>query len=149
MRAGYWGIHDADIPPHPANRGLFWAYMNRVVYAPLLNLVKISALLFLLRLGGTKRSVQLAGRALIVFCVLQILAFSPVHIFTCDPIEYNWGGVREGRCLMGGAFSASLASINVVTDILTLLIPFVAFLDLKLTRRIRIALLAVFTLGGL
>ncbi len=149
IRAGYWGIHDADIPPHPWNQGLFWSYLNRVFYAPLLILVKISALLYLLRLGGTKQSVRLACRALIGFCVLQLLAFFPATVFMCQPIGYAWLGVPAGRCLRADLFAVALGSTNVFTDVVTLLIPLVAFLGLRLSGRIRFTLLGVFTLGGL
>lgn len=146
---GYWGIHDADVPPRPWNQGMFWNYLNQVVYNPVLSLVKISALLFLLRVGGTKKRVNIACTGMIWFNMLQLLAFAPVVVFQCLPIEYNWRGVSEGSCIEGGIFSTTLASTNVLTDILTLWIPFWAFLDLKVNKRVRNALLAVFGLGAL
>ncbi|CAP64898.1 uncharacterized protein PODANS_1_12890 [Podospora anserina S mat+] len=149
MRAGYWGIHDIDIPPHPANQGLFFAYLNRVFYSPLLALVKISALLFLLRLGGTKHFVHISCRALILFNILQVCAFLPATIFNCTPVEYVWTKpTGSGKCFNSGLFAVALASTNIVTDILTLLVPFVAFKDLRLGWRIRAALLTVFALGA-
>lgn len=116
---------------------------------PLLVLVKISALLFLLRLGGTKRSVRLACNTLIALCLAQLLAFLPATIFMCEPVQFTWLGVGGGQCFNPGSFTVALASINIFTDIMTLLIPFVVFLGLKLTDKIRFALLGVFTLGGL
>ncbi|GAB1311698.1 Rhodopsin domain-containing protein [Madurella fahalii] len=149
LRAGYWGIHDADVPPHPINQGLFWSFLNRVFYSPLLAMVKISALLFLLRLGGTKTAVRLACRALIALCLMQLLAFLPTTIFMCDPVQSVWFASPRGRCLQGGPYTVTLAASNILTDILTLLVPFVAFLNLKLNNRIRFALVSVFTLGAL
>ncbi|KAK3990281.1 hypothetical protein QBC44DRAFT_65447 [Cladorrhinum sp. PSN332] len=150
MRAGYWGIHDVDIPSHPANQGLFWAYLNRVFYSPLLCIIKISALLFLLRLGGTKPSVHGACWALISFNIMQLCAFFPATVFMCSPVQFTWRAVSQGRCFSGrGPFTVALASTNILTDILTLLVPFVAFRDLKLSNKIRYALVGVFTLGGL
>lgn len=150
MRAGGWGIHEVDLPPNiPWNQGAFWAYLNRVFYTPLLVLVKISALLFLLRLGGTKRSVRLACNALIGFLLAQGLAFLPTTIFMCEPISFAWLGTREGSCLRGDYYTVALAATNILTDILTLLVPFVAFLGIKLYNRVRFALLGVFALGAL
>ncbi|KAL1836604.1 hypothetical protein VTJ49DRAFT_4879 [Mycothermus thermophilus] len=149
IRTGYWGIHDHDIPPHPWNQGLFWSYMNRLFYMPLLVLVKISALLFLLRLGGTKRLVRLSCKALIALLIAQLLAFLPATIFMCQPVEYAWLGVGKGRCFRADFFALSLAVFNVVTDVLTLLIPFLAFVGIKLNKRVRFAILTVFALGGL
>lgn len=147
---GYWGIHDADLPSRPFNQGMFWNYLNQVFYNPVLSLVKISALIFLLRVGGTKRRVNIACTGMIWFNMLQLLAFLPIVIFQCHPIAYNWRGtVEKGSCIKGAIFSVCLAVINVITDILTLWIPFWAFLDLKVNRRVKNALLGVFCLGGL
>lgn len=123
--------------------------MNRVFYTPLLVLVKISALLFLLRLGGTKRSVRLACKALIAFSIAQVLAFLPPTIFMCEPVQFVWLRAGKGRCFQPDVFVVTLAATNILTDILTLLIPFIAFLGLKLSDKIRFALLTVFTLGVL
>ncbi|KAL2255165.1 hypothetical protein VTK26DRAFT_3943 [Humicola hyalothermophila] len=149
IRAGYWGIRNVDIPPHPENQGYFWSYLTRVFYAPILALVKISALLFLLRLGGSKKSVRVACKGLIIFSSTQLFAFFIGTIFTCQPVALIWDPRLEGHCINRGIFSVSLAVINIATDILTLLVPFVAFKDLKLSNRIRLALLSVFTLGVL
>lgn len=138
-----------DIPPHPINQGLFWSFLNRVFYSPLLAMVKISALLFLLRLGGAKTAVRLACRALIVLCLMQLFAFLPATIFMCEPVQYVWLASPGGRCFRGGPYTVTLASSTILTDILTLLVPFIAFLDLKLNKRIRYALVTVFTLGAL
>ena len=137
IRAGNWGIHDVDIPSHPWNQGLFWSYMNRVFYTPLLILVKISALLYLLRLSGTKRSVRLACRALIGFSLLQLLAFFPATVFMCQPIQYAWLGAGTGRSFRADLFAAALGSTNVLTDVMTLLIPLVAFLGTTCIRTLR------------
>jgi hypothetical protein len=111
--------------------------------------VKISALLFLLRLGGTKSSVRLACKALIAFCIAQVLAFLPPTMFMCQPVQFTWLGDGKGHCFRPDVLAVTLASTNILTDILTLLIPFVVFLSLKLSDKIRIALLSVFTLGVL
>jgi hypothetical protein len=149
IRAGSWGgIHDADLPPGtPSNNGLFWSYLDRVFYMPILVLVKISALLYLLKLGGTKTAVRLACKTIICFFLAQLLAFFPATVFMCEPVEFAWLGSAEGHCFHGDYFAAALASTNIYTDIMALLIPFVAFLGLKLTNKIRFALLAVFALG--
>jgi hypothetical protein len=126
--------------------------MNRLCYTPLLVLVKISALLFLLRLGGTKRLVRLSCKALIALLVVQLAVFLPANILMCYPVQFAWLGPAagtKGKCFQADMFFLSLAVINVVTDILTLLVPFMAFLGIKLNERVRFAILAVFALGGL
>ena len=169
LKSGYWGIHDKDVPDIPYNLGGFWIFLNGLVYNPLLALVKVSALLFLLRLGGTKRRVRLACQAMIVFNLLQLLSFLPVAVVQCLPIESPWVTDRRvvPKCVRRDLYSLSLAVVNITTDVLTLLIPFFIFLyvhsaprrgrfrltwttsDLKVNRRVRNALLTVFLLGAL
>jgi hypothetical protein len=67
----------------------------------------------------------------------------------CEPISFAWLGTREGSCIRGDYHTVALAATNILTDILTLMVPFVAFLSIKLSNRVRFALLAVFALGGL
>ncbi|KAK4192516.1 hypothetical protein QBC35DRAFT_469850 [Podospora australis] len=122
---------------------------DRVFYRPLLVIVKISALLFLLRLGGVKKSIHCSCRALITFNVAQLCAFCPATIFQCTPVEYTWKGVAQGRCFPAAEFAVILAITNILTDILTLLVPTIAFKDLKLGHRIRWALTGVFALGAI
>jgi len=89
---------------------------------------------------------------MIVFNLLQLAIFLPVAVVQCLPIESPWVTAPKGvppRCIRRDIYSLSLAVVNIVTDVLTLLIPFLIFLDLKVNRRVRSALLAVFLLGGL
>lgn len=148
LHSGYWGVHDADIPKdNPKNTGMFWIFINGVVYNPLLALVKISALLFLLRLvaRGTQR---VACQALIVFNAVQLVTFLSIALLQCVPLEAAWTMSSKDRCIRRrDVYSTALAVTNIVTDILTLLVPYWLFRGLKMHRRARIALLSVFMLG--
>lgn len=147
LHSGYWGVHDADIPKdNPKNTGMFWIFINGIVYNPLLALVKISALLFLLRLvaRGTQR---IACQALIVFNVVQLVTFLSIALLQCVPLEAAWTMSSKDRCIRRDVYSTALAVTNIVTDILTLLVPHCIFVGLKMNRRARIALLSVFMLG--
>ncbi|KAK3363387.1 hypothetical protein B0T25DRAFT_596600 [Lasiosphaeria hispida] len=147
LKSGYWGIRDSDVPNHPENQGSFWIFINGIVYNPLLALVKVSALIFLLRLGGTKTRVRITCRAMIWFNVLQLSSYFPAAILQCIPIQTPWTTTPGGKCIERDIYSLALAVTNIVTDVLTLLIPFWIFLDLKVNKKIRNALLIVFTLG--
>ncbi|KAK1833155.1 hypothetical protein QBC39DRAFT_346991 [Podospora conica] len=147
LHSGYWGVHDADIPPgNPPNTGMFWIFINGIVYNPLLALVKISALLFLLRLIG-RGTLRAACQALIVFNVVQLVTFLSIALLQCVPLEAPWTLSRSARCIRRDVYSTALAVTNIVTDILTLLVPYCLFLGLKMNRRARMALLSVFMLG--
>ncbi|KAK3349174.1 hypothetical protein B0T25DRAFT_547383 [Lasiosphaeria hispida] len=150
LKSGYWGVHDRDIPlGNPSNLGAFWVFVNGLVYNPTLALVKVSALLFLLRLGGTKKRVRIACRAMIVFNLALMVTFFLIFLFQCLPIKSLWVTVPSAHCVRRDVISVSLAVANIVTDILTLSIPFLLFLSLKISKRARNALLVVFLLGAI
>jgi len=153
LRSGYWGIHNVDIPKTaPPNGGAFWNFINGVVYTPILALVKVSALLFLLRLGGTKKRVRLACHIMITFNLLQLFTFLPLAIVQCLPVHAPWvttPGSGAASCLRRDIYAMAQAIANILTDILTLLIPFFVFLDLRVNRRVRIALMSIFMLGAM
>jgi hypothetical protein len=125
---------------------MFWVFINGVVYNPLLALVKISALLFLFRLIA-RGTLRVACQALIVFNIVQLLTFLTIALLQCVPIEAMWTMSRTARCIRRDVYSTALAVTNIVTDILTLLVPYCIFLGLKMNQRARIALLSVFMLG--
>ncbi|KAK4200636.1 hypothetical protein QBC40DRAFT_326498 [Triangularia verruculosa] len=113
MRANYCGVHDIDIHAHPTNKGLIFAYLNRVSCSPLLAMVKISALLFPLGVGGTKHLVDVSCRVLILLNILQVRACLPATIFNCKPVEYVWTkptGQKKGLRL-GWKIRAALLTV--------------------------------------
>ncbi|KAK1758624.1 hypothetical protein QBC47DRAFT_375283 [Echria macrotheca] len=150
VKSQYWGIHDSEIPPGvPTNIGAFWILANGLLYTTALVLVKESALVFLLRLSSTKPRVRLACRVMIVLNLMQLITFLPLTLLQCNPIQLVWLSAPADQCIRRDVYSVSLSVVNITTDILTLLIPFFTFLDLKVNKRVRIALTSVFMLGAI
>ena len=147
MRKSYIGVHHDQIPKHPADQGYFENFLSQVVYNPILSLVKISALIFLLRLGGNRPRLRVCMNALLWLNVLQIFAICLVVIFQCTPISRAWDTSVRGTCINSGVYSLTLTAINIVTDVLVLTLPLFIFLDLKVNKRVRNALIGVFMLG--
>ena len=116
---------------------------------PTLCIVKASALLFLLRFGGVKRKVRIACRVLITVNLIHMIIFFFCFLFQCVPVESRWLAGPKAKCLRTDLLSISMACISIITDILTLSVPFVIFLDLRANKRMRNALISVFLLGGL
>lgn len=155
IRAGYWGIHTWDVPgPLPDNLGNFWVFLNEVFYNPIFALVKVSALLFLLRIGGTKQRVRVACWTIITINCMQMVCFLTLTIMQCLPVGSLWlrptkNKQQSGKCLRREIYAISQAVMNITTDALTILVPFWIFLDLKVNGRVRNALLGIFMLGAL
>lgn len=149
LKSGYWGIHDRDVPKGvPGNLGVFWNFITGLCYNPTLAMVKVSALLFLLRLGSVKRRIRIACHVLIAFNLAMMVAFFTAYLLQCLPIESRWMAGAKAKCVRTDVLSYTLASLNILTDILTLSIPFFLFLGLRVNKRTRNALLIVFMLGA-
>jgi hypothetical protein len=124
------------------------AYFRKVLYNPILALVKTSVLMFLLRLGGQKSGVRIAIHALNALNLAQMTAIFLVVLFQCNPIPYNWDkSIADGKCVEQGLFYLVTAALTIWTDVLVLALPFWIFLDLKMGRKQKMALLGVFLLG--
>lgn len=151
IKTNFVGIHYDQVPAvHDEHAALVWSFVVQVLYNPILALVKTSVLLFLLKLGSQKRAVRRSIYALNAFNLALMVAIFLVVIFQCNPIAYNWDlSIKNGHCIHRGTFYMATAALTIFTDILSLALPFWVFLDLKLPRRVKVALLFVFLLGGL
>jgi hypothetical protein len=153
MRKAYLGVHVYDIPAAAdMSQGLFWNYVIQTLYNPILALVKSSVLLFMLRLGGHQKSIRYCIHMLNIFNIGLMIAIFVTVIFQCSPISYFWQRVAypttKGACVNTGAFYVSTAGLTIVTDFLVLALPFRIFMSLNMGSRVKIALMAVFLLGG-
>lgn len=147
IKVGYIGIHNAEIPSiDPVRFGLI-AYINGLIYNPILSMVKISVLLFLLRLAGTKPRARVAIWALLVFTTCLMIAIFFCVIFVCDPVSYVWDHKQDGHCFDKKPFAMATSGITLFTDLLTLVLPFWIFIGLRMPKKAKMALLGVFALG--
>ncbi|KAH8885687.1 hypothetical protein GQ53DRAFT_828718 [Thozetella sp. PMI_491] len=146
-RATYIGVHFVEIPMHNLSDGLFQNYFAQIIYTPILALTKISALVFLLRLGAAKTRLRYCMHGLIWFLVAQLLTHVFQTIFECTPVEKGWQPWIEGACQDAGVYSSFNGSVNILTDILVLSMPLFVFIDLNINKRARNALIGVYMLG--
>ncbi|ORY67539.1 uncharacterized protein BCR38DRAFT_456273 [Pseudomassariella vexata] len=142
MRTAYLGVHVYDIP-RAANLsdGMMWNYVIQILYNPILALVKGSVLLFILRIGGHRRSIRYSIHVLNIFNSGLAVGIFITVIFQCKPIPYFWERVTDstlkGTCVDTGAFYVSTAALTILTDLLVLALP-----------RLKFALMSVFLLGA-
>lgn len=147
IKVSYIGIHNAEIPPHDPKLAGIVAYANGLIYNPMLSMVKVSVLLFLLRLAGTRPGVRVAIWALMIFTIALMIAIFFCVIFVCYPIPYGWDRSIEGHCFDKRPFTMWTGGVALFTDLLTLALPFWIFLGLRMPRKAKVALLGVFALG--
>jgi high-affinity K+ transport system ATPase subunit B len=98
---------------------------SKILYNPVLAIVKISILIFLLRLTGTRKAIRHSISGLIAFTTALMLAIFITVIFQCLPIAYNWDtSIEGGHCVQQGAFYVATTVLTLVTDILVLPLQF-------------------------
>lgn len=124
-------------------------FANQLVYHPILALTKISILVFYYRLSvsGTFRQVVMA---LIVINVALTVSIFFADFFQCTPINYIWDkSIEGGKCIDTESFFISSAALNIVSDITILLLPIPMVWKLKINTKKKVALISLFSLGGL
>lgn len=67
----------------------------------------------------------------------------------CIPVAKFWDDTIDGNCINKEALWLSNAIVHIVTDITILAMPMPTLYSLQLPRRQKLALMAVFALGGL
>jgi hypothetical protein len=83
------------------------------------------------------------------FCTTSAVAFTLVTIFQCQPIQFVWKKDNGGKCVNYNAGAFANAGVNIIQDILILVIPIPEVRHLQLTRKKKIGMYAMFSMGGL
>lgn len=150
IKYNYVGFETANLPStFDVEPMLFWNWIMQFFYNPILALVKSSILVFLLRLGGHRRSIRHAIHALNIFNIALMIAVFLTVIFQTIPINAFWDqSVPKQRQIDGPMFYIVSAIITIVTDVLVLIIPFWIFLGLKMRIAAKVGLIVVFLMGG-
>lgn len=124
-------------------------YICEILYVITIGLVKVSILLFYLRVFPL-RPLHLASWTMICYCVAGTLAFLLVTIFQCHPIAYIWNkDIKGGTCVNFNAVAWANAAINIQQDLLIIFLPVNALRRLQLNSRKKIGMYAMFGVGGL
>ncbi|RPA72854.1 hypothetical protein BJ508DRAFT_216628 [Ascobolus immersus RN42] len=163
IRATYYGVgyHYYDIPDHwwlPQQRLLFMAF---VLYNPAVALVKASIIIFFSKLGSHINFFRWACRCLLTLITVSALATTLVAIFACNPIDFVWHPDRYGKtnptqsrtpdevkCFDQTTLLVVFGSINAITDVMTLVLPFPLAYRMRLPKRQKIAIYLIFSLGA-
>ncbi|KAI9803327.1 MAG: hypothetical protein M1825_002118 [Sarcosagium campestre] len=124
------------------------AYAIQILYPLTLTFTKLSILLLYWRLFPT-RGFRLGTYIVGAIVVIWWLEVELVTIFQCKPISYLWDKSGKGRCLdLRGAFSIANAPPNIGIDVILLAMPIGKVWQLRVEKRVKIALSGVFLLGS-
>ncbi|KAH2532856.1 hypothetical protein KXW48_003025 [Aspergillus fumigatus] len=122
-------------------------YAGGPVYTLALLGFKVSLLASYLRIGGFVKAYRTVIIAVIVACVCNQLAFTFVLCFACRPIARQWDMSIQGSCIDTVASYYALAGTSLAFDCIIIALPLPVLITLRLQRRQKAALLAVFALG--
>ena len=123
-------------------------YVYLVIYTICLPVVKISILIFYVRIFSTRRFKQLAYTLIIFSAMWSISAFW-VAVFQCSPVKAFWDKSIDGKCINSFDWLMAEGGITILTDIALLVMPMPMVWKLKISQQQKIALSGVFLLGGL
>lgn len=123
-------------------------YLLELLYGLTLDFVKVSILLFYLRVFPIK-SVRLASWAMIMYCIAGALAFSLATTFQCEPVAYAWDkDIQGGRCINYKAVAWAYAAVTLQQEILIILLPISALRNLQLCWKRKLGMYATFGVGS-
>ncbi len=75
------------------------------------------------------------------------LATTLVKIWECNPREKIWNTSIPGRCVNVSSLLNTSGLFNSITDVMILLVPVKFVWNLQLSRRQKVGVVAVFTIG--
>ncbi|KAK7700729.1 hypothetical protein SLS57_012014 [Botryosphaeria dothidea] len=128
---------------------LYIYYFDEDLYLSALPMLKVSILLFYLRIfpeKGFRKAVFVTMAA----CIGYGIAFVLVSVFQCRPIKYawlQWDDEHEGTCNNINAQGWSSAALNVILDVIVIILPMPQLWQLQLNKRKKFLLLLMFSVG--
>ena len=119
------------------------------VYALGVWFVKTSILLFYLRLSPEKRFRQMTF-GIMTFVAIYSIVTILVFTFPCRPVAAAWDvSIAGPKCINQIEFVYANAAFNILSDVLTLILPIKLCWSLQTTLKQKVLLLLVLFMGSL
>ena len=145
-----WGFgkHTDKLSLPIVSRTLELYFYAQILYKLTIGLTKISILILYLRVFNVIRWFKIAcwtvGSIVFSFTVASVVA----SIFQCTPVRFAYDKMgTNGTCINLTKFWYGNAGYNIGTDLLIITLPLFVIHSLKIPRRNRVALGAIFSLG--
>ena len=121
--------------------------ITNLVYNTGLALVKLSVLLFYIRIFRIVSSYRTAFWAVGAAIVGSGIAINFLALFTCSQVPNAWNLTVDGRCLDTQQTFAATAIANLLIDFLLLVLPMPMLWQLHINTSRKCALIGVFAAG--
>lgn len=119
------------------------------MYLPTILAIKITFLLFFIRIFNADKRTRYMVYFGIFACTVFYTAIFFRTLFICSPIEKNWQPFAAGYCQPSTISAYTIGIFNAVSDIYILVLPLPLIWRLNMTVSRRIKVMAVFSLGSL
>lgn len=143
-----FGVHVWVVDPRNAIPLLRFYWISQQLYILDQLLTKISLLALYLRVFPT-RWINVTARYGIFVMVVQETIFYFCILLRCIPVSASWDIRQSGRCLDLNAIGFAGAILGIAEHFAILVMPLPELWKLKLSKRKRIMLAFVFSLGSL
>ncbi|KAK2051916.1 hypothetical protein LY76DRAFT_639881 [Colletotrichum caudatum] len=142
-----FGMHYWTVPVGSGTVILKLLYVGSLLYTVLQTVVKLSIVLFLMRIFPSQ-SFQRLARALGVLVVLQGVLFLIPYAIQCVPVDSIWDrNITDRKCVNLPAVGYSSSALAIAEDVALLLLPIPQVWRLQISLDRRLGLLALFSLG--
>ena len=121
--------------------------VTETMYGPGFAAVKLSILLLYRRLFPIRRFHNIIY-CVSAFMVCHTLVGVLVAIFECRPIEAAWEPFVKGDCVQLNTESIVGGILNIITDVVTLVLPLPLLWRLQISRSQKLQLTGIFLTGG-
>ncbi|KAH8779806.1 hypothetical protein F5883DRAFT_192460 [Diaporthe sp. PMI_573] len=148
------GSPDALIPGGPTGpiymEGIKSVFLWQVFFLSGFVFIKVSICLTLLRIAVVKWH-RTTLWVLIIISVVSTIFVDFYVLLQCQPIAATWGEVK-GTCLSSTitvSITFIISAFNLVTDVLTSLLPFLMLKGVQMTKQKKTAIISILSLGVL
>lgn len=106
--------------------------------------------MFLRRIMGPIGKFRSISTVLIGFIIARTTAALLVNIFQCWPVSHYYKPYEPGHCIHGqNAFFETMGSLSLIEDVCILCLPMPWVWRLQVDLRKKIAIIGIFSMGGL
>lgn len=126
-------------------------YIMEVLYISGVSLIKLSLLLFYLRIFPARLIRRLLWTTILLNALYGAI-FTLIAVFQCSPINYYWNQYSsnmQGHCIDMNLFGWLHAALGVALDIIMLALPLSQIIGLQLHWKKKLGVCIMFVLGAL
>lgn len=123
-----------------------WAFS--MVYPIAVMLPKLSICFMYRKIFNIHVTTRRIVDGLIVFLIVNCIAWFVPTAVACRPISFLWGGAMEGKCINTDLFGVWIPFPHIVTDIIILVLPLPILIKTQLPLAKKIGLIITFVAGS-